>query len=287
MNFNTKSRDNSIERPVAQPQIEPLMETLQQAVCCSSITRNDSASSTPVTLFSSTVAPVSVQTQMGVSNTTIKAADELSLYLGKMAGETFPRTQLDGTSTNLSGVIVGTLQEFPDASLDDALAIQNGIDGREAYAIRAEGNLLKIIGATDKAASHGVYRLLEELGCRWFFQSENWEIIPTLSSITFERNITDRPTFLSRDIWYAWWFFNDAGHPQGNGRNAESDYKDWARRNRLAMSFTVNCGHSYEVIARDPDVAKELNAHPEYWALVNGVRQGPQFEWGNQAYARL
>lgn len=246
-----------------------------------STTRNDSASSTPVTLFSSTVAPVPVQTQMGASGITTKAADDLSTYLGKMAGETFPRTQLSGVPANPSGIIVGTLQEFPDASLDTALAIHNGIDGREAYAIRAQGNLLKIIGATDKAASHGVYRLLEELGCRWFFQSDNWEVIPTMSSITFGRNITDRPTFLARDIWYAWWFFNDAGHPQGNGRSANSDYTDWARRNRMAMSFTVNCGHSYEAIARDPVVAAELAAHPEYWALVNGVRQGPQFEWGN------
>lgn len=43
------------------------------------------------------------------------------------------------------------------------------MDGKEAFAIRTDENRVLLVGATDLAASHAVYRFLDELGCRWFF----------------------------------------------------------------------------------------------------------------------
>lgn len=247
-----------------------------------STTRNNSSTST-FTLCSSTVAAKPIQVMYGAGPATLKAADELKTYLTRMSGQTFVVQTVSGLPT--TGIVVGTLAQFPDTALNTPLAISNGIDGKEAYAIRTTSTRLRIIGQTDKAVSHGVYRLLEELGCRWFFQSDAWEIVPPKTSVTFNRNITDRPEYLARRIWYAWGLFHDYLHPGGATRNASTDYADWSRRNRMDGSFYVNTGHSYESITSQ--YAAEFAAHPEYWALVNGVRQGPNIEWGNPAVRQL
>ena len=70
-----------------------------------------------------------------------------------------------------------------------------------------------------------------------------------------------------------------------NPRSAASDYADWSRRNHMAGSFVTNTGHAYETIAREN--AAEFAVHPEYWALVDGKRTGPQFELGNPGLRKL
>ena len=248
-------------------------------------TRNNTASSQPVTLYNSSFPPLTVRTKTGASAVTKNAADELACYLSQMAGQAFPREEVGSTPTE--GIIVGTLQEFPDASLNAPLAIYNSIDGKEAYAIRSEGSVLKIIGTTDRGASHGVYRLLEELGCRWFFQSETWEIIPSNTNISFVRNITDRPAFLSRNISYNY-AFSGQGHPGGNGRSDLGDFNDWARRNGMSGSFGVNTGHANYAMMSNPAFKAQMDLHPEYWALVGGTRAvNGQFEYGNPGLRQL
>lgn len=250
------------------------------------LTRNQSVSNEAIVLAGKGKAlqPIVLSTAAGAA--TKRAAAELKTYLDRMTGAGFEIKTGDGTT----GIVLGSLADFPTPALARALEIKNSIDGKEAYAIRTTARRVLLLGATDLAASHAAYRFLEELGCRWFFPDAtgNWQVIPGTPQLRFNQNLTDRPAFLERRIWYAWDLFNDGMHPAGtpeHPRNAGTDYGDWARRNRMAGSFITNTGHAYEAIARENAVA--FAAHPEYWALVEGKRTGPQFELGNPGLRKL
>ena len=249
-------------------------------------TRNECESKSPFAIArdGKALAPIIISEKAGPA--TKQAAEELRNDLSRISGADFKIE----TGNGETGIVLGTIAEFPVPALTKALEIRHGMDGKEAYAIRSREKSVLLLGATDLAAGHAAYRLLEELGCRWFFPNptDTWEVIPKIADLTIRKDVTDRPTFLERRIWYAWGIFNDDGHPAqtpDRPRNAGSDYADWSRRNHMAGSFVTNTGHAYEGIAREK--AAEFEAHPEYWALVDGKRQGPQFELGNPALRRL
>lgn len=92
-------------------------------------------------------------------------AAELAAYLGRITGAEFTVQAGDGKS----GIVLGTLAQFPDPTLSEPLEIRNTYDGKEACIIRTEEQRVLLIGVTDLGASHVAFRFLEELGCRWFF----------------------------------------------------------------------------------------------------------------------
>ncbi len=250
----------------------------------SPITRNSSAGKTPLLLAKNGKALLPIVLSAKASDATKAVAKELAESLKRISGASFEIQTGDGSY----GLVLGNIQEFPVPALAKALEIFHGFDGKEAYAIRTRPGRLLLLGATDSGVSHAAYRLLAELGCRWFFPNKNWEIVPQTSELKFARDITDRPTFLDRRIWYAWGIFNDAGHPESTPerpRSAGGDYSDWARRNSMGGSFVSNTGHAYEAIAHEN--AAEFQKHPEYLALVGGKRQGPQFELSNPGLRKL
>lgn len=244
-----------------------------------SVTRNAAPSQAILTLAQGGKALLPIVISAKASDATKAVATELAATLTHITGAAFGVKAGDGSS----GIVLGSMSEFPTPSLGPALAIYHGFDGKEAYAIRTQKKRLLLLGATDLGASHAAYRLLEEMGCRWFFPNPNWEIAPHTPTLRFGRDITDRPTFLSRRIWYAWGFFSDSGHPQG--RSAAQDYADWARRNSMAESFSVNAGHALFAVI-DQNKA-EFDKHPEYYALTGGKRQGPQIELGNPVVRQM
>jgi len=196
------------------------------------------------------------------SETIREVAAELADCLSRMTGASFEVTAEDGAG----GIMLGTLAEFPSEELAEPLRIYNTYDGREAYAIRTENNRLLLLGATDLGASHAAFRLLEHLGCRWFFPAKEWEIIPSRPTLAVSLNETDRPALLGRRIWWGYGFFDQD--------RCSADYRAWARHNRMASSMTISCGHAWQaIIARNRDV---FDSHPEYLALVDGERRGPQ-----------
>lgn len=244
-----------------------------------SVTRNAAPSQETLTLARGGKALLPIVVSDKASGATKAVAAELAAYLQRITGAAFAVRTGDGSA----GIVLGSLHEFPTPSLGPALAVYHGFDGKEAYAIRAQKKRLLLLGATDMGASHAAYRLLQEMGCRWFFPNPNWEIVPHIPTLRFGQNITDRPAFLSRRIWYAWSFFYDNGPPQG--RSAAQDYADWARHNSMAESFTVNSGHALFAVI-DQNKA-EFDKHPEYYALTGGKRQGPQIEMGNPAVRQM
>lgn len=207
---------------------------------------------------------------------TLAAAEDLARTLKTMTGASFETRRVPAGEVPKSGILLGTVSDFPDSAWGDTLTIQPDRDGVEAFAIRTEPGRVRLIGATDLGASHAAYRLLEELGCRWFFPAVEWEVIPSLASPTVALDVTDRPAILSRRIWWGYGFFD---------ARCREDYQAWARRNRMAQSRQIHCGHAWQaIIAANREVFDE---HPEYLALVDGARRGPQLCVSNPAVREL
>ena len=203
-------------------------------------------------------------------------AAELAAILQRITGAAF--TVQTGDSTR--GIVLGTLAEFPDPALRKPLQIQDGFNGRESYAIRTDAKRLRLLGATDLGASHAAFRFLETLGCRWFFPAPEWEVVPSMPTLRANLQETDRPALLARRIWYGYGFFDQ--DPQGKELR---EYAAWNRHNRMAQSFSVNCGHAWQTIIADNKEA--FDRHPEYLALVKGKRQGEQLCVSNPAVRAL
>lgn len=236
-------------------------------------TRNDSASKFTVTLAENNAARMPIVISPQASPTVKAVAQELAAYLGRISGATFAVEEGNGAS----GIVLGNIKEFPNAELNEALRIKNSIDGKEAYAIRTGEKRLLLLGATDLGTSHAAYRLLRELGCRWFFPDPAWEVVPSTPLLQFGRDITDRPAMLSRVIWF------EAG---SGGAEQEENYKKWRRRNGAAESFQVNAGHNLFVIPTT--FPEEFKAHPEYYAkTADGKINEGDIELTNPAVRKL
>lgn len=227
----------------------------------------------PIALAASGKALLPIVIAPGASKDTRAVAEELAGYLQRITGATFPVT----TGNGARGIVLGTISEFPVPALAKALEIRNGVDGREAYAIRSEKARLLLLGGADLGASHAAFRLLETLGCRWFFPAREWEIVPRIPALTVTRDETSRPAILSRRIWYMMFY-------EGQNR-ALFDAQAWARRNRMASSRGINCGHAWQTIIADNKAV--FDAHPEYRALTGGKRQGEQLCVSNLALQKL
>jgi hypothetical protein len=252
---------------------------VKTGVNISPVTRNQSKSTVTLQLAKDGKALLPIVISDKASDATKKVAAEMAEYLKRISGATFKVQTGDGSS----GIVLGSIIEFPTPALGKALEISHGFEGKEAYAIRTRDKRLLLLGATDLGASHAAFRFLEELGARWFFPAKEWEVIPSTPDLKFNQDITDRPTFLSRTIYYNWGIFDDFGHPEK--KSARQDYEDWKRHNNEAESFTVHAQHAYQdIIAQNQAI---FNEHPEYLALVNGKRQGPQLELGNPAVRKL
>jgi len=249
------------------------------AVIINAVTRNNSTSKTPLNLAKNGQALLPIVISAKASDATKAVAKELAEYLGKISGATFNVETGDGTS----GIVLGTMSDFPTPALDKALEVVNGFDGVEAFAIRTRDKKVLLLGATDLGASHAAFRFLHELGYRHFFPHSAWEVVPSTPSLKWQRDITDRPQILSRSIWF------EAG--QGTP-SADKDYQDWKRHNAEAESFTVSAGHNLTAIV---DVNPEVFAqHPEYYALIKQadgtLKRDPtsgQFELGNPVVRKI
>ncbi len=191
-------------------------------------------------------------------------AGELAFYLKSITGAEFEIK----TGRGNNGIVIGTIQQFPDNRIAPKLKIYNTYDGKEAYAIKSEKNRLLLIGATESGTSHAIFRFLEILGCRWYFPAKEWEIIPKIPNISTNIEEYDRPAFLSRRIWYGYGFFDR--HKQ----KPVNDYLAWVRHNRMGGSINVSFGHAWQTIISNNQ--KVFDEHPEYLALVGGTRKGPQ-----------
>jgi hypothetical protein len=73
--------------------------------------------------------------------------------------------------------------------------------GAEAYCLRSDGNLLYLVGSTDRGTLYAVYEYLSSLGCRWLIPGREGEVIPKVAELpAFEFDAIHRPAHLRRDL---------------------------------------------------------------------------------------
>jgi hypothetical protein len=201
------------------------------------------------------------------SEGTKKTAAELAGYLKRITGAEFAVE----TGAEPRGITLGTLQQFPDPSLAKPLEIRAHYNGREAFAIRTDRGGIRLIANTDLGVQHAAMRFLELVGCRWYFMTPTWHVVPQRSSLSFDLNEDSRPDIWSRSIWFD-------RLPQGGEKgdpSAKELFDRWITQNRAGKSFNVNIAHVWHRIPKE--MAADFKDHPEYFALVNGKREGPQF----------
>jgi hypothetical protein len=90
-------------------------------------------------------APAAITISRNASDATKAVAGELAGYLKQITGAEFAVRPGNGST----GIVLGTLAEFPNPDLAKPLEMQDQFDGKEAYAIRTETNRVLLIGATD------------------------------------------------------------------------------------------------------------------------------------------
>ncbi|MGM0487797.1 MAG: DUF4838 domain-containing protein [Planctomycetota bacterium] len=178
-------------------------------------------------------------------------AQSFSEYLQRISGAEFEVITANGSQ----GIVLGTIQQFPQEDWGQALRVQ-GRDGIEAFRIQTTPNRVLVLGATDLGLDRAVTRMLEELGCRWFFPNEAWHVVPQRDRLGLDLNVTERPALLSRVIWWNWGYWDN---------QARQDWKQWMRRNYLGESLNVRCGHAWQRIIRQ--YQDRFDEHPEYLAL--------------------
>jgi alpha-L-arabinofuranosidase len=239
-------------------------------------TRNQTISARAIVLVENGAAKFPIVVSENADAETKKLASELAGYLQSITGATFEvKTGVDGP-----GIYVGTLEEFPTPSAVQGLKIYDNFDGKEAFAIRTENDRIKLLGATRHGVPHAVSRFLELIGCRWFFQGPTWEVVPRISRLTFNIDETDRPEVLVRYFGYPLGENYEKGDP-----DAGAALLAWWRHNRVGKSFQTAVGHCWpEIINR---FKPEFEAHPEYRAMVGGVRKGGQLCVSNPRVIRL
>ncbi|OGV51820.1 MAG: hypothetical protein A2017_18945 [Lentisphaerae bacterium GWF2_44_16] len=150
---------------------------------------------------------------------------------------------------------------------------------REEFIIDSDEKRISFIAGNVEAMFHAVYYFLENaLGIRWLWPGETGEIVPKSSTLSWRVSaIREKPDFEWRAIQT-----KGAIHGDYEGidwatmchailklpLSVRSEFMLWARRNRLG-GLKVLDGHRWSEIA---PIDKYGNAHPEYYAFVNGKR---------------
>ena len=215
------------------------------------------ATPAPFTIADGESGSASILIAPAASEVTRTNAEELAQLIEQMSGRRPPITT---ETVAEDGVIcVGTAAEFPDAP---RLGDLHG-EGPEAFVLHSTADRLYVVGNTDLGVQVGVFTLLRELGCRWFFPHEAWTIIPERRTLRVELDRIESPDFDYRRIWYGW---------GARTEKLAADYSAWNRHNRFPGWFGIACSHAWAQFA--PGSLFEEN--PEYFAFRGGTRVGHQ-----------
>ncbi len=157
-------------------------------------------------------------------------------------------------------ILISTIEELPN----DFIEIKpRDLQDNEFRILNNEEYLL-ITGGSTSATRNAVVSVLSDFwGCRWY--TPDFSVIPKTSVLTFpEIQISYKPTFDYRDLYYpsnfdAEWSILNRTTP------AHIDIPDCIGTKYNIFPFT----HS---LARLVEPTKHFDKHPEYFALVNGVR---------------
>ena len=122
------------------------------------------------------------------------AVQELTNFLSRVTGATFPVIEETALSGNTRGIYVGWT----------SYAERNGIDasklGEEEWVIRSIGKNLVLAGGRPRGTMYAVYEFLErQVGCHWLDQDT--EVVPSKPDLKLGKlDIRAKPAFARREL---------------------------------------------------------------------------------------
>ncbi|MEW6360159.1 MAG: DUF4838 domain-containing protein [Planctomycetota bacterium] len=174
-----------------------------------------------------------------------KAAEEMQTYLKKASGAELP-IKAEGDPVEGVKIVLGR-----------ACKDLTGKPTGDGFAIETHGDSILIAGGNERGTLYGAYAFLEDqLGVRWFMPEEIGEIVPQSKTIA----IPPLTKHEQPDFEYRW-----------IGRD-----NDWVARNRSNVGIPeigINIYKSAHTFATFLDPRKYHDPHPEWYALVGGVRK--------------
>lgn len=150
------------------------------------------------------------------------AAQELNRYIERMTGTPLEvmtvsaqaRERLASVTAGRAAVLVG------ESAYTRTYGVPRQPLASEGFEIRTLDNVLSIVGHDDRGFDlnydrnpssagtlYGVYRFLEELGCRWYYANPEYHVVPTFDTLTIDdMDIVDAPYFEYRFTYgqYEW-----------------------------------------------------------------------------------
>ncbi|HID78433.1 MAG TPA: DUF4838 domain-containing protein [Planctomycetaceae bacterium] len=186
-------------------------------------------------------------------------AGELADWLRRVTDADVPVQRADAKQLNRPAIVLAVADELPQLAARKRLAEL----GPEGFVVASRRQRLWLVGNNELAVQHAVFRLLHEVGCRWYFPDPVWTVVPQRPTLSVSLHARERPAFAYRRIWYGW---------GARTKKLADDYHAWLRHNRQLGHFRVDCGHAYErYIPR-----RLFKEHPDWFALVDGKRQPTQ-----------
>lgn len=207
------------------------------------------------------------------------AAQELATYVGRITGQPVEVVDWSDDLRSATGLSFFVGQQSADHALRNPQAPWK----REEWMIKTipAGMVLagddqpgKALSVNVAAGSQlAVYTLLDDyLGVRWFFPGEAGEHVPSNAGATIPvLDLRTQPRFIIRNYMM--------GYTRYQTQAFRIDAARWARRSRQGWVPAATFGHSwfYAFNLRKTETENPFKKnHPEWFALVNGVRRGPQ-----------
>lgn len=189
-----------------------------------------------------------------------KAADVFQRYIRQISGATLPIDK-EGNGSSIHLVFIGRTRQAVSRFRFDGLA-------KDAYVISTKDGNLYLGGNGDKGALYAVYAFLEKyIGCRKYDSGP--AMVPTRQTIPVKGDFVDKvtPSFEYREAFFP--------------ESADTEYLDWHHLNRIYTLWVHPFAN--QIVS----ALKYFNAHPEYFALVDGKRYGKQLDLSNDTVLQM
>lgn len=138
-----------------------------------------------------------------------------------------------------------------------------------ASEITVAGKTLEIRSETVVGLAGGIYKLLEDWGCRWVLPGELGEVLPSRGKLALADGT--RLVTLGSDVAFG-------------GSSAKGEAGIWNLRNRAFPANGLACTHFW---LKGLEPQTYFASHPEYYALVDGQRTPTQPETVHPEVIRL
>jgi hypothetical protein len=225
-------------------------------------------------VFDPTRSAATIVVPVGAPAAVRRAADELAHWLARLgAGTAAVEEEPHGDGSN-TGDASRVIHVGAARTAANALGVRSLPNG--GFHISVTESTVCITAADPADTPSAVAYLLESYcGIRWLWPGESGTVVPSLDRLYLpRREETVAPGFVWRELGPTGALWQQYGKEEkerqlGITEAHQQTYHEWERRNRFGGPL-LSYGHIIGTEIIQP--ARYSDEHPEYFALVNGVR---------------